>query len=94
VPLTAVWRYAVRLWCRMRQHFMRDGPPLLLACAAPWSFHLPITVPPALCAIIIMQGKPQPRELPNPLPAATQMYVKMALHTAVHNTRRAQGLGC
>ena len=33
------------------------------------------------------QGKPKPKELPNPLPPATQMYVKMALHTAVHNTR-------
>lgn len=33
------------------------------------------------------QGKPKPAELPNPLPAATQMYVKMTLHSAVHNTR-------
>ncbi|KAI7840304.1 hypothetical protein COHA_006086 [Chlorella ohadii] len=43
------------------------------------------------CVIIfdnIPWGKPQPRELPNPLPAATQMYVKMALHTAVHNTSK------
>jgi hypothetical protein len=43
------------------------------------------------CVVIfdnIPWGKPQPMELPNPLPAATQMYVKMALHTAVHNTSK------
>lgn len=31
--------------------------------------------------------RPRPAELQNPLPEATQQYVRMALHTAVHNTR-------
>jgi hypothetical protein len=31
--------------------------------------------------------QPKPAELDNPVPQATRQYVRMALHTAVHNTR-------
>ena len=42
------------------------------------------------CVVIfddVPYAAPKPEELPNPLPAATRLYVRMALHTAVHNTR-------
>lgn len=43
------------------------------------------------CCIIfdeIPYNQPKPAELANPVPQATRQYVRMALHTAVHNTSR------
>lgn len=47
-----------------------------------------ISAPPSLLLLLLPLLQAKPSELPNPLPPATQQYVRMALHSAVHNTSR------
>ncbi len=47
-----------------------------------------ISASPTLLLLLLLLLQAKPSELPNPLPPATQQYVRMALHSAVHNTSR------
>ena len=67
-----------RTCCKRTAGFAMHAAGTACACP-PARSSLPLAHPSA--------PQPKPEEPRNPLPLATQQYVRMALHSAVHNTR-------